>query len=851
MRYKENQSRLSAVVALGSPLGPSGDDPLVGRIADQLAARVMPQFGGKETLFGAWIFSSATSATIAAHEVYRLCKDDLVLAVLTGETESSGASRGLLSERAKEICHATERPGVYVCPATQLIAVDNLPADLWFLDAGQLPVQSGGVEHVYALCHGEEEASVKDALPRRSLVPRPPNSFVGRQEDLQKVAQILSQWFLVTVTGLPGSGKSVLAMVLAIALGDDYPDGVFWMDVSTCKSEGDLLRKLQKVTSHGRSKRIEPLSVLADRLSGKHALLVFDNAEGFVEELKRITEALISPTTSLGILVTSTIALRTSHEHVYSLGPLSIPERGKEYTVLKEYNSDALGLLADRAQAVREDFGLVLDNVEMAADICRALSGNPLAIEIAASKMAGRTLRSLERQLTKALTFRNETPLRPHHASIKQALMRPLLTMPTEQIQLLKELCLFAGPFPLEWADLIWVEAPEVSTLDETLAQLVRRSLLAFDGERGRYEVPAILRLLLSSQAGYAAEVHGAKLRFCRYMFDVTRRGRALFDENREDEALSLLDLHYSEILAALRYACAMPELRAEAPDLLLTLPHYWSRRNLIINCDQIVSFVLEAGDVTESQRAQMLILMGAARMMGHDYEAARKYYAEAKQHSDDIVVLHRINGNLGLTASYLGHYDESYGYFEEALRLGLEDGDRARVSNVALTWADALGQWVDTAPPHHASTLLNKADSLVELAKARLGDDPGPFWQDSINNVEALLSWCRGDMRNAWKFYVLAALASEATHCEAEAAVALERLGIICAQQGRYQDAAKFAGLAIQIRVNQDRPRKPIDEKRFDDLMEALSHRLGKERLREYCDYGASLTISDLCVLT
>ncbi|HVT11603.1 MAG TPA: hypothetical protein VHE55_05005 [Fimbriimonadaceae bacterium] len=847
MRYKENQSRLSAVVALALPQGPACNDPHAGRIADQLAARVMPQFGGKESLFGTWIFSSATSATIAADEVYRLCKDDLVLAVLTGETESSGPSRGILSERAKEICHACERPGVYVCPATQIIAVDNLPADLWFLNAGLLPVASGGVEHLYALCHGDEE-EVELLRPR---IPRPPNSFVGRQDDLQKVAQILSQWFLVTITGLPGSGKSVFAMVLAIALEDDYPGGVFWVDAAKCKNESDLLRKLQQATSHGRSKRAEPLSVLADRLSEKHALIVFDNAEGLVEELQRITEALLSPTTSLGILVTSTTALRTPHEHVYTLGPLSLPDKGKEYVVLKEYNSDALGLFADRAQAVREDFGLVLDNVEMASDICRALSGNPLAIEIAASKMAGRTLRSLERQLSKSFTFRNETPLRPHHASIRQALMKPLAAMPPEQIQLLKELCLFAGPFSLEWADLIWMEAPEDSTLDENLAQLVRRSLLAFDGERGLYEVPAILRLLLSSQPGYAEDVRGAKLRYCRYMFDVMRRGRALFDENREEDALSLIDSHYAEIPKALQYACGLPELKADASDLLLTLPHYWSRRNLIINCDQIVSFVLEAGEVSENQRAQMLILLGAARMVGHDYDAARKYFLEARRHGDDTLVLHRIHGNLALIASYLGNYEESYGYFEEALRLGLIDGDRSRIALLALNWADAIGQWVDTAPPAHASSILSKADSLVSQAKSRLGENPGHFWQDTINNVEALLSWCRGDLRNAWKYYVLAALASEATRCEAEAALALERLAMICAQQSRYQDAAKFAGLAIQIRVNQDRPRKPIDEQRFDDLMVLLSQRLGRERLREYCDYGASLTISDLCVLT
>lgn len=841
--YKEIQSRLSAVVAVGQ-LEKS-------RAPEQFAARVMPQFGGKESLFGTWIFASSASATVAADELYRLSKEDLVIVVLTGESEAAGPSRGMLSARAKEACHAIERPGVYACPATQLVAADVLPADLWFLDVGPVQIESGGVEHLYALCKGEEDPGLIQAFPKGSQVPRPPNSFLGREDDLQKVAQILSQWFLVTIAGLPGAGKSVFAMVLAIAMGDDFPGGVFWIDVSRCRNADELVRKLQRTTSHGRSKRMEPLHVMANRLASQHALIVFDNADGLVDELREITEALLCQTTRLTVLVTSSIALRTSREHMYVLGPLTLPKQGEEYKIFKDFNSDAVGLFAERAQAVREDFTLATDNVETVADICRALGGNPLAIEIAASKMAGRTLQSLERQLAKLLTLRNDTPLRAHQNSVKQAMMRAVTTMPPDQVQLLKGLCLFDGPFTLEWAEVIWTEDPEDGALDETLSQLVRRSLLAFDGETGQYEVPALVRLLVTSQPDYQADVHDAKHRYCRYMFDVAVRGRQLFDDNREEDALRLLDPHYTEIKAAIKYGCGLPEIRADVPRLLLTLPHYWAHRNLLINCDQLVSFVMKAAEATQNEQAQMLVLLGAAQMVGHNYEASRKYYLEAARLSQDRVILLRVHGNLGLIESYLGYFESSYGHLEKALGLALEDGDRARISSISLTWADVLGQWVDTAPPANARELLDKADSLVKLARTRLGEDPANYWQDQINNVEALLAWCRGDTGNAWKFYVLAALAAEANKCEAEAALGLERLALICIREKRYQDAAKFAGLAVQIRVSRDRPRKPIDQERFDEMMLALSKNLGVTRVGEYCDYGASLTISDLCVLT
>jgi predicted ATPase len=78
--------------------------------------------------------------------------------------------------------------------------------------------------------------------------------------------------------------------------------------------------------------------------------------------------------------------LSVGGEQVFRLRPLSLP--APEATMAAARASDAVSLFAQRAAAARGDFFLSLANVAAVAEISRRLDGIPLAIELAAARVA-------------------------------------------------------------------------------------------------------------------------------------------------------------------------------------------------------------------------------------------------------------------------------------------------------------------------------------------------------------------------------------------------------------------------------------------------------------------------------
>jgi predicted ATPase len=131
-------------------------------------------------------------------------------------------------------------------------------------------------------------------------------------------------------------------------------------------------------------------ATLTTFLQAKHFLLVLDNCEHLVDACARLAETLLLVCPRLQILATSREALGISGETVWPLlgldvppasaGPLTADEAVAEYA--------AVQLFIERAQAVRPAFAMTAQNAASLADVCRRLDGLPLAIELAAARVA-------------------------------------------------------------------------------------------------------------------------------------------------------------------------------------------------------------------------------------------------------------------------------------------------------------------------------------------------------------------------------------------------------------------------------------------------------------------------------
>jgi len=79
-----------------------------------------------------------------------------------------------------------------------------------------------------------EKASPAFQLPkvRRSNLPRPLSSFIGREKEIRQLERLVSGNRLVTITGAGGVGKTRLAIQVSEALTSRFRDGVWWVELA-------------------------------------------------------------------------------------------------------------------------------------------------------------------------------------------------------------------------------------------------------------------------------------------------------------------------------------------------------------------------------------------------------------------------------------------------------------------------------------------------------------------------------------------------------------------------------------------------------------------------------------------
>ncbi|HSI97330.1 MAG TPA: AAA family ATPase, partial [Gaiellaceae bacterium] len=232
---------------------------------------------------------------------------------------------------------------------------------------------------------------VEEFPPLRSTGGRPNNlpsdvkTFVGRQEDLEAVRELLLSpgVRLVTLTGAGGSGKTRLALRVAESLLEPFKDGVFFVDLAPLAASELVLPAIADVLRVPGTGGRSLVDSLATNLAGKHLLLVLDNVEHVVGAAADVA-SLLAAAPAVEVLTTSRVPLGLQGEHEVQVAPLPLPSLDAEPDEL--VRSPAVQLFVERAREIRSDFELTAANGATIAEICRRLDGLPLAIELAAAR---------------------------------------------------------------------------------------------------------------------------------------------------------------------------------------------------------------------------------------------------------------------------------------------------------------------------------------------------------------------------------------------------------------------------------------------------------------------------------
>jgi predicted ATPase/DNA-binding CsgD family transcriptional regulator len=368
----------------------------------------------------------------------------------------------------------------------------------------------------------------------RSDLPQEPNSFVGRERELDELRKLLSATRMLTLTGPGGIGKTRLALRLLAAVADEFPDGVCYVELADLDPASPDLVVARMASAAGVAEEPDrPLpDTIADALRSRKLLLALDNCEHLLDACARICHQLLASSPELRLLATSREPLRVAGETVWPVPPLALTPRAPA-DGSSPSPGEAVQLFTQRAAATLPGFALIPSNADAVTELCRALDGIPLAIELAAARVRALSVAQIQLRLADrfGLLTAGDRTAPPRQRTLRAAIdwSHDLLTGP-EQV-LLRRLSVFAG-WSLEMAERVCSDQriPADGMLD-LLAALVDKSLVVREPEvlgQARYRLLDTIREYAADKLAAAGETAVFQRRLRDYVLAVAERNFAV-----------------------------------------------------------------------------------------------------------------------------------------------------------------------------------------------------------------------------------------------------------------------------------------------------------------------------------
>jgi predicted ATPase/DNA-binding SARP family transcriptional activator/DNA-binding CsgD family transcriptional regulator len=640
-----------------------------------------------------------------------------------------------------------------------------------------------------------QEVSQRPQDSHQHNIPAALSSFVGREREMVEVERALAMTRLLTLTGVGGSGKTRLALEVARGLAGTYPEGA-WLAELAPLSNPELLPQAvaaalgvrERSEDSGQSFTLS----LIDALRSKNLLLVLDNCEHLVGPCAHLAEGLLGSCPGVRVLATSREALGVAGEAVWVVPPLSVPDPRRPTTPEETATSGSVLLFLDRARSRRPAFVLTPQNAPAVAEICRRLDGIPLAIELAAARVATMSVEEIAVRLGNSLgllTTGNRTAT-PRQRTLRATLgwSHDLLGEPERS--LFASLSVFVGGFSLEAAEAVSqrVGIEEGKVLD-LLSALVDKSLVVAEAtgeEEVRYGMLEPVRQYARERLEESGGTDDLLSRHAAYFLAEAETAEPELVGSQQGWWLSRLDREHGNLRAALAWSLE----RGDELGLRLgvALSRFWYARGYLSEGRRWLEEGLSVvGDTASALvRAKALGEAGALADYQGDFEQARV----AHEASLDIYRgLGNERGiatslrNLGSVAASQGHYGRATELLGESLTLLRQSGTDTDVVRVLIrlgTLAISRGEHErSVAWFEEALSLARKTGDVIMVAV-------------SLNNL-GHVTLLRGDPERATALFE-ECLAREREVGEAHGiAISLINLGLAALARGDHGRATEL----------------------------------------------------------
>lgn len=504
-------------------------------------------------------------------------------------------------------------------------------------------------------------------------LPADLTSFVGRRRERAEVKRLLSEFRLVTLTGVGGVGKTRLARRVAADVRRAFQDGVRFVDLTSVPDpdllnqdadDAELLAHLMayELGLRDQSKRA-PLALLADHLGKRHQLLVLDNCEHLIAACAVVATELLESCPHLRILATSRESLAVSGESAFAVPPLLTPEPDRQHDVADLMLYESVALFTARVTAADPSFRLTEDNHRAVAEICHRLDGVPLAIELAAAWLRALGPEQIVDRLADRFALLNwGNRAGPDRQQTLRACVDWSYELCTNAERLLwSRLSVFVGGCDLDAIEGVCADAelPETDLL-KVVAGLIDKSVLAREGHGrvARYRMLETIRDYGLKKLVESEEHDLLRRRHLDFYQQLVARVRAEWLSDAQGDSLDRLRRAQPNLRAAVNFCLGELDDPEGALQLVTTLPwlSWWWGEGAFGEGRRWLELALAKADAPTALRAKALLLSAELSLAQGDTEIALKSFEEGDRLArllQDGVAMARADSTRGTVLVY------------------------------------------------------------------------------------------------------------------------------------------------------------------------------------------------------
>ncbi|TMM23247.1 MAG: adenylate/guanylate cyclase domain-containing protein [Actinobacteria bacterium] len=654
-------------------------------------------------------------------------------------------------------------------------------------------------------------------------LPVPANRFVGREEELVALRALLLavDHRLITLTGAGGSGKSRLAVATALELVEEFPNGVFFVELAPIAEPKHVAAAIAQVLGVRETPARPLIEGLKDHLADKRTLLVVDNFEHLLKAAPIVSE-LVHAAPRLVVLATSRERLRLSHEHEYPVPPL--PEM------------DALALFVERAQAT-EGLEATEKNRAVLVEICRRLDGLPLALELAAARLKllppAELLARLEQRLPLLTGGARDVPERQRTLRATIEWSHELLE-PQEQ-RLFARLGVFAGGCGLGAAEEVC--GADLDALQSLLEKSLLRQARGPDGGPRFWMLETIREYALDRLAA-AREVEAARHRHAEHYATRSEQAEDAIKKYgvSDQEYFERIGHEQANIAVALRWALDAGEA-ALALRLVYGAFRLWFRRGQFREGGRASEEALALSGGPPELRAQVLTRVSDFPKFQGDLVRAAEMKEEAiaffREYDDELDLASALK-DLAEIVGVQGDTARAHQLAEEALALRRAVGVPSGIAHALSGLAELERMQKNFG---RAIELHNEVLNLLDEPEG------GERTLPPLHSLGDAWIHC-GHLDRARDYLVKAVSLSgevEDMYC---LGACFESLARLAERRGRFRSATRLLGAGARIRESTGAA--PDDPQELERLQTALCAQLGDNVYEACLREGAAMTMDE-----